>query len=90
MAGRVLIGGGAARNRERRQLQGLGSDLGEILLVFVPKGLKDSARGFNPGYRSEKIRPEGVEGDPFGAALTVVFINGQREKPFCRPFGAGL
>ena len=27
----------------------------------IPKGLKDSARGFNPGYRSEKtIRPEGA------------------------------
>jgi hypothetical protein len=57
---------------------------------LVPKGLKDSARGFNPGYQSGKIRPEGAEGDPFGAALTVVFINEQREKPFCRPFGADL
>jgi hypothetical protein len=28
--------------------------------VFVPKGLQDSARGFNPGNAQETTRPEGA------------------------------
>jgi hypothetical protein len=57
--------------------------------IPVPKGLQDSARGFNPGYRL-KTAPPSKGGREFVPVRVDPRHRPTRSTAVCRPFGAGL
>ena len=75
---------GHAASEQRKVVQGFSSLSRRDLSDFVPKGLKDSARGFNPWRRVHaKTRPEGAE--DIRDRRVVWTISAYRKRRFYRP-----
>jgi len=79
---------GHAASQQRKIVHGFSSLSRSDLSDLVPKGLQDSARGFNPWKRVHaETRPEGAEG--IRDRSVVWTISAYRKRRFYRPLRGG-